>query len=77
MKFIGIIRGSLLLVERNLTVNVNSLPARSGTEDLSSLPVDPGCGKRSENTILKGLQIRYIKGWFGHSTVTLSFVFNH
>lgn len=28
--------------------NVASLPARSGIEDLSSLPVDPGCGKRSE-----------------------------
>ena len=40
--------------------DVNSLPDRSGFEDLSSLPVDPGSGKRSECTILKSLQIKYI-----------------
>ena len=43
-----------------LTGNGDSLPARSGFEDLSSLPVDPGCGKRSECAILKSLQIKYI-----------------
>ena len=40
--------------------NVNSLPVHSGIEDLSSLPADPGCGKRSECMILKILYLKYI-----------------
>ena len=50
--------------------DVNFLPARSGFEDLSSPPEDPGCGKRSERTILKSLQIKYIDLLSGHSVVT-------
>ena len=31
--------------------HINALPARNGTEGLSSLPTNPGCGKRSEDEV--------------------------